>query len=288
MLTNDIYKLTESNPTFPLSDESLSAGGSPPPLDNLAGLSKLNLDGDMEMNNGVEESVVAPVASVVPLVSLSFVSSFPASGPTAASSVRNPVDVINHYLTMLSDMVSYVELDNEAGQKHINEVSMKVEELNKLISSYKHSVKLVNDRVADSIKSIMHERSLSTGIALSKKDSPKFQLKSTAVKYFPGEEAFDSVFHLLRNFEKVVGSAAQDVELMWRNYLPLTIPYEYDKWLKQQLVKCCTWREVGVELVKKFNNPLLRLNARSAVQSAAMQDGETVEGHNNRFSRSCA
>ncbi|CEP08911.1 hypothetical protein, partial, partial [Parasitella parasitica] len=143
-------------------------------------------------------------------------------------------------------------------------------------------------RVADSIKSIMNERSSSTGIALSKRDLPKFQLKSAAVKYFPGEEAFDSVFHFLRNFEKVVGSAGQDVEVMWRNYLPLTIPYEYDEWLKQELVKCRTWKEVGVEFVRKFNNPLLRLNARRAVQSAAMQGGETVEGYYNRFSRSCA
>ncbi|CEP12817.1 hypothetical protein [Parasitella parasitica] len=257
----------ESNLTSSLSDESMSAGGSSPPLDNLAGLSKLSLDGDIEINEGVEESVVTPVALVVPF--LVFPSS--ASGPTVASAARNSVDVVkkliakrDYYLTLLSDMVLSIELDNETGQEHIGEVRMQVEELNKLISAYKHSVKLSNDRVAYSIKSIMNKRSSFTGIALSKRDfRPRFQLKSAAVKYFPGEEAFDSVFHFfLRNFEKVVGSAGQD---------------DYDEWLKQELVKCRTWKEVGVEFVKKLKNPLLRLNARRAVLSAAMQGGETVE-----------
>ncbi|CEP13436.1 hypothetical protein [Parasitella parasitica] len=93
---------------------------------------------------------------------------------------------------------------------------------------------------------------------------PKFQLKSAVVKYCPGGEAFGSVFYFSRSFEKVDGSAGQDVEVMWRNYLPLSIPFDYDEWLKQELVKCCTWKEVGVEFVKKFNNPLLKLNARRA------------------------
>ncbi|CEP12410.1 hypothetical protein [Parasitella parasitica] len=151
----------------------------------------------------------------------------------------------------------------------------------------KQSVKLSGDRVAASFNNVSTSGESGAGISLSKRDLPKFQLKSAATKYFPGEESYDSVFHFLRIFEKVVSSSGNDVETVWKRYLPLTIPYEYDLWLKQELLACVSWKEAQESFVKKFNNSLLRLNARRAVQSACMLGGETSEAYFNRFSRAC-
>ncbi|CEP08909.1 hypothetical protein, partial, partial [Parasitella parasitica] len=193
----------------------------------------------------------------------------------------------DQYLSLISDMISGTDIDHADGQKHILEVRRQIEDLNKTISIIKQSVKLSGDRVAASFNNVATSGESGAGISLSKRDLPKFQLKSAATKYFPGEESYDSVFHFLRIFEKVVSSSGNDVETVWKRYLPLTIPYEYDLWLKQELLACVSWKEAQESFVKKFNNSLLRLNARRAVQSACMLGGETSEAYFNRFSRAC-
>lgn len=206
------------------------------------------------------------------------------------SPIRNPVDVAkklvakrDQYMALLTDMISGTELDNEKGQHHISEMRIKIEEMNRLISTIKHSVKLSGDRVAASINGAASDNG--SGISLSKRDLPKFQLKS-GMKYFAGEESYESVFHFLRIFEKVISSSGQGIEQVWKRYLPLTIPYEFDLWLNEELLKAESWKEAGDIMSRKFNNSLLRLNARRAVQSATMEGGETTEHYYNRFARS--
>ncbi|KAG1076486.1 hypothetical protein G6F42_025503 [Rhizopus arrhizus] len=120
--------------------------------------------------------------------------------------------------------------DDANGQQHMVEIRSKIEELNRTISTIKHSVKLSGERVTAFIKgvSVGSSNAAAGGISLSNRDLPKFQLKSDSVKYSHGEESFDSIFHFLAVFEKVVSSSGQDVEsVCWKRwYLPLTIPYE--------------------------------------------------------------
>ncbi|EPB80937.1 hypothetical protein HMPREF1544_12371 [Mucor circinelloides 1006PhL] len=150
---------------------------------------------------------------------------------------RNPVDVAkslvtkrDHYLSLLNDMIVGTADDDANGQQHMVEIRSKIEELNRTISTIKHSVKLSGERVTAFIKgvSVGSSNAAAGGISLSNRDLPKFQLKSDSVKYSHGEESFDSIFHFLAVFEKVVSSSGQDVEsVCWKRwYLPLTIPYE--------------------------------------------------------------
>ncbi|KAL9537679.1 hypothetical protein PS6_011709, partial [Mucor atramentarius] len=258
-----------------------------------------NEDGDVEM----KQTEVSPVNNAS-LGSSSLGIQLPnapavSSGSVSSSSTvsRNPVDVAkslvtkrDHYLSLLNDMIVGTADDDDNGQQHMVEIRNKIEELNRTISTIKHSVKLSGgEMVTASIKGVSAGSSNATtgGISLSKRDLPKFQLKSDSVKYFHGEESFDSIFHFLAVFEKVVSSSGQDVESAWKRYLPLTIPYEYDMWLKQKLLLVNTWKEAKDAFVKKFNSSLHRLSARRAVQSSVMQGGETTEQYLNRFSRSC-
>ncbi|KAI8645615.1 hypothetical protein BD408DRAFT_429597, partial [Parasitella parasitica] len=251
-------------------------------------------DGDVEMSQAETSPTNPNVTTNAPANNLPSmpIKSFPVS---SSDTSRNPVDVAkklvtkrDHYLSLLNDMIVGTADDDANGQQHMVEIRSRVEELNRTISTIKHSVKLSGERVAASINDITSGSSAATGgISLSKRDLPKFQLKSDSTKYFQGEESFDSIFHFLAVFEKVVSSSGQDVEAVWKRYLPLTIPYEYDMWLKQELLLVNNWKEAKDAFVKKFNSSLHRLSARRAVQSSVMQGGETTEHYLNRFSRSC-
>ncbi|KAG0922425.1 hypothetical protein G6F29_013957 [Rhizopus arrhizus] len=50
------------------------------------------------------------------------------------------------------------------------------------------------------------------GLRLTQNDIPKFQLSSWPDVPFPGEKCYESVEHFLRSFEKVIYSAALDIQ----------------------------------------------------------------------------
>ena len=218
-------------------------------------------------------------------------SSVPSSvAPLKSSSGTNHVGALkkmfwkrDQYLSLLTDMIAGTDLDNQEGQAHIQDMNNKVEEMNKLISTLKHSIKLSEASVKASI--FGSNNGDNGGISLSKRDLPMFQLRTSATKYFPKDQAYDSIHHFLRSFEKVILSSGQSVDDVWRRYIPLTIPYDLDLWLNQELLLAKSWQEAKDKFTKKFNNAALRLDARREVQGAAMRSGETTEEYYNRFAR---
>ncbi|CAO0798843.1 unnamed protein product [Mucor circinelloides] len=227
-------------------------------------------------------NVTTPRASShSPSASSSLVSSAAESSSVGnyADSVKKLVWRRDNLMNLLMDMVEGTDVNNVQGQQHIVEMRTKVENMNKLISTLKQSVKLSEANVTASISGD------NEGISLSKQDLPKFQLKSHATRYFPSEVAYDSIHHFLRSFEKVIMSSGKAVEDVWRRYIPLTIPYDLDLWLNQDLLTAKSWSAAKDKFTSKFSNAALRLDARREVQTASMKPGETTEEYYNRFAR---
>ena len=61
------------------------------------------------------------------------------------------------------------------------------------------------------------------GLTLSRRDLPKFQLKTDSPRPFPSEEVFESAEHFLRAFEKILVSANMDIEKNWVSLLLLCL-----------------------------------------------------------------
>ncbi|EPB90438.1 hypothetical protein HMPREF1544_02646, partial [Mucor circinelloides 1006PhL] len=165
----------------------------------------------------------------------------------------------NLYTVMMN-----TEASDEKSIKHLGEIRTKLENLNKDISVLKNSVRLSNDKVTASVESALANNAAGSngGIRLSKQDLPKFQLKSSSTKYFPKDEAYESVNHFLRSFEKVISSSGESIESIWKRYISLTLPYELDNWLSNDVLTCGSWSDVGVVFNKKFgNNAMLKLQS---------------------------
>ncbi|OBZ66522.1 hypothetical protein A0J61_11916, partial [Choanephora cucurbitarum] len=120
---------------------------------------------------------------------------------------------------------------------------------------------------------------------VSKKDVPKFQLKAHGVVSFPGEEVFASVEQFLRAFENVMEATDNDVNLVWKKYVPLAVALDFDAWLQTEVMVYVSWSDAKAVFVKTFGNALLKLQARRAVMSIKMKANETVSEYGLRFGR---
>ncbi|GAN11760.1 hypothetical protein MAM1_0899d11346, partial [Mucor ambiguus] len=172
------------------------------------------------------------------------------------------------YFNLYTDMMN-TEASDEKSIKHLTEIRAKVEGLNKDISVLRNSVRLSDEKVTAFMELAMSANS-NGGIRLSKQDLPKFQLKSSSTKYFPKDEAYESVNHflLLRSFQKVISSSGENVEAICKRYIPLTLPCELDNWLNNDVMACRCWTE-----------------SRREVFNAKMHAGESTEAYTTRFTK---
>jgi hypothetical protein len=146
---------------------------------------------------------------------------------------RDPISVLrklllkrDQYISLYTDMIT-TDSSAQTDIDHATEIREKIENLNKDISVLKNSVRLSNEKVTASVDAHGGKSNVG-GLRLSKQDLPKFQLKSSTTKYFPKDESYESVNHFLRSFEKVISSTGEDIESIWRRYVPLTLPYKLD------------------------------------------------------------
>ncbi|KAG1494148.1 hypothetical protein G6F49_013282 [Rhizopus delemar] len=95
------------------------------------------------------------------------------------------------------------------------------------------------------------------GLTLSHRNLPKFQLALSVVRPFPNEEVFESVEHFLARFENIIkGSAYRDVEQVWKQFLPLCLPYSDNAWVETDLRKCNTWAEARAAFKEHHDSSL--------------------------------
>lgn len=187
--------------------------------------------------------------------------------------------------------------DNDEGGKGmkmniiITEVNSHLEKLEKLLKPGK-LFSLGNGGTQDSKwtpygSNGQKNRSGRGGLSISRSDLPKLQLKSTPKddRPFSSEEAYDSVEHFLRTFENVVFSANLNIQEVWRFYIPLTVSYDYDSFVKNKLAACTSWNEARKLIEAKFSDSQTRLQARRDVMNIRMHSHEAAEDYALRFGR---
>lgn len=172
--------------------------------------------------------------------------------------------------------------------KQLSKIREKIKNMNKDINVMKNSIRLSNDKVfAAVLNSASKVASPAQGIRLDRQDLPNFQLKSSNNKYFPWEDAYvKSVNHFLKSFEKVISSGGEERENVWKRYISLTLHFDLDTWLKNELLWCETWSDVGILFNKKSsNNAIIKLQLRRQVFNPAIKTGEATDEYTARFNK---
>ena len=118
--------------------------------------------------------------------------------------------------------------------------------------------------------------SSSSGLSLSRRDLPKYQLLSTSHRPFPNEEAFESDEHFLRTFENVIISSSQNIELVWKKYIPLCLPFGNDAWTQTTLLNCVSWFEARKVFKKHFGSKFKAREYNTQVFTMTMKNNESI------------
>ncbi|KAI8644349.1 hypothetical protein BD408DRAFT_413294 [Parasitella parasitica] len=84
---------------------------------------------------------------------------------------------------------------------------------------------------------------------ISLRDIPKFQIMGQA-KHYPDQPRFTSVEHFFNAFENVVKASGNDVNLVWKRYVPLSMAFEYKNWTDNHLLVQKDW-ESAKDLFRK-------------------------------------
>ncbi|KAG0923930.1 hypothetical protein G6F63_013929 [Rhizopus arrhizus] len=125
------------------------------------------------------------------------------------------------------------------------------------------------------------------GLRLTQNDIPKFQLSSWPDIPFPGEKCYESVEHFLRSFEKVIYSAALDIQEVWRRYLPVSLAFDHDDWIEKELKRCDTWNTARIVFTNKFLTDNARTDAMHRLFTMTMNKNESVSSYMTRFLSTC-
>ncbi|KAG1119078.1 hypothetical protein G6F42_013051 [Rhizopus arrhizus] len=158
------------------------------------------------------------------------------------------------------------------------EDAFKADELREALSNLEKHVKALTSGMK------VH-RVPNSGLKISKRDLPKFQFEDSKMKPFPNEDAYKSVDHFLSEFEKIVHSSGQEIQDVWKKYIPLTLPFDLDDWLQNIVLKAATWADVKSTFHKKFGTTISKLHKRRAVMTMTIGEDETVDEYASRFFR---
>lgn len=120
-------------------------------------------------------------------------------------------------------------------------------------------------------------------LALNRRDLPKFQLASSAVRAFPNEEVFEGVDHYLRTFESILNSSSLDLETQWAKLLPLCMPNGDRAWVDKTLLKCSSWAQAKQVFARRFGSAVVTRRNTDLVFTMVMDPSESIMDYSCRF-----
>lgn len=179
--------------------------------------------------------------------------------------------------------------ENVAHMKQVANASSaneRLEALSKIVKNKKAIVDLMSYE-AEVIKEkepvVLNKRAKGESLALNRRDLPKFQLSSSAVKAFPNEEVFESVDHYLRTFESILNSSSLDLETQWSKLLPLCMPNGERAWVDKTLLRCFSWAEAKAVFARRFGSAVITRRNTDLVFTMTMKVSESIMDYSCRF-----
>jgi hypothetical protein len=240
---------------------------------NGSGVSPMSLGGSV-----YSESVSNSHIGNSPMVNVNF-----GAGPLASFGDVNEATINGNLASLSSEFQAQVQAFTAARQNNdeagADEALRKMERIKRQVKALKEC-----SSVFESAAGQPEASTRSAGLTLSHRDLPKFQLSSCVRLPFPNEEAFESVEHFLTRFENIIkGSAYRDVELVWRKFLPLCLPYTDHVWFENELSKCRNWSEARSMFKDHHGSNLATRHYTDMVFTMQMGAKESISEYSKRF-----
>ncbi|KAK4517692.1 uncharacterized protein ATC70_001033 [Mucor velutinosus] len=154
--------------------------------------------------------------------------------------------------------------------------------------TYTEEERLAADEASASIEWLSKQVSAITKRADSKarpvnlNEIPRFQVVGQA-KHWPDHPRFTTVDHFFSAFENVIRASGNEVNLVWKRYVPVSLPFDFESWTKNDLLACNDWDQAKALFRKHFGAPINSEESMAKLFSMRMKNNDTLQDYTNKF-----
>ncbi|KAG1084259.1 hypothetical protein G6F42_021866 [Rhizopus arrhizus] len=114
------------------------------------------------------------------------------------------------------------------------------------------------------------------------RDIPRFQITGQS-KHYDDHPSYSSLEHFFDTFETVLHASGNDVEQVWKQYIPVSMHFTYKTWVHNDLLKCPNWESAKALYVKHYGVPVNSMDLISRLFNMRMKPSDTLQSYTNRF-----
>ncbi|KAL9536704.1 hypothetical protein PS6_011829, partial [Mucor atramentarius] len=114
------------------------------------------------------------------------------------------------------------------------------------------------------------------------RDIPRFQITGQS-KHYDDHPSYSSLEHFFDTFETVLHASGNDVEQVWKQYIPVSMHSTYKTWVHNDLLKCPNWESAKALYVKHYGVPVNSMDLISRLFNMRMKPSDTLQNYTNRF-----
>lgn len=112
---------------------------------------------------------------------------------------------------------------------------------------------------------------------------PRYQVVEQS-KYWPDLSRFSTVDHFFSAFENIIRASGHDVNLVWKQYIPISLPFDLESWKNYDLLPYCNdWDQAKALFRKHFGAPINSEESMTKLFSMRMEDDDTLQNYTNQF-----
>ncbi|KAK4514202.1 SNARE-binding exocyst subunit S6 [Mucor velutinosus] len=142
--------------------------------------------------------------------------------------------------------------------------------ISKRISSYETHLSALTDKAEKQLRPV------------NLRDIPRFQIVGQT-KHYEGYPSYSSLEHFFSSFETVMHASSNDVEQVWKQYIPVSMHFTYKTWVNNDLLKCSNWESAKALFVKHYGVPVNSMDLISKLFNMRMKTSDTLQNYTNRF-----
>ncbi|KAG2189691.1 hypothetical protein INT46_011658 [Mucor plumbeus] len=118
--------------------------------------------------------------------------------------------------------------------------------------------------------------------AVNLNEVPRFQIMGQA-KHWPDHPRFNTVDHFFSAFENVIHAYGNEIDIVWKQYIPVSMPFEYETWTRNNLLKCNDWQQAKALFRKHYGTPVNSQESMGKLFNMRMRLTDTLQDYTNQF-----
>lgn len=114
------------------------------------------------------------------------------------------------------------------------------------------------------------------------RDIPRFQIEGQ-FQNFKDYPSFSSLEHYFSSYESVMYASGNDIEKVWKQYMPVSVHFSHHTWMENSLMQCTSWASAKALFVKHYGDPVKSMELILRLFNMKMKATDTLQEYTKKF-----